>query len=61
MPAVVLSERSAFPLSLRGTRVVFLLLKRFSSKLETEAQVILTPLLRLIIGETDAGEPQPGW
>jgi hypothetical protein len=32
-----LSERFAFPLALRGTRVVFLLLKQFSSKLETEA------------------------
>jgi hypothetical protein len=56
-----LSERSAFPLALRGTRVVFLLLKQFSSKLETEAEVILTLLIKLIIGETDAGEPRPGW
>ena len=56
-----LSERSAFPLALRGTRVVFLLLKQFSSKLETEAEVILTLLIKLISGETDAGEPRPGW
>ena len=56
-----LSERSAFPLALRGTRVVFLLLKQFSSELETEAEVILTLLIKLISGETDAGEPRPGW
>jgi hypothetical protein len=56
-----LSERSAFPLALRATRVVFLLLKQFSSKLETEAEVILTLLIKLISGETDTGEPRPGW
>jgi hypothetical protein len=56
-----LSERSAFPFGLRGTRVVFLLLKQFSSELETGAKVILALLVRLISGETDAGEPQPGW
>jgi Guanine nucleotide exchange factor in Golgi transport N-terminal len=55
-----LSERSAFPLALRGTRVVFLLLKQFS-RLETEAEVILTLLIKLIGGETDTGEPRPGW
>jgi hypothetical protein len=37
-----LSERSAFPLALRGTRVVFLSLKQFSSELEVEAEVNLT-------------------
>jgi hypothetical protein len=45
----------AFPLSPRGTRVAFLLLKQFPSELETEAKVILTLLIKLIIGETDAG------
>jgi Guanine nucleotide exchange factor in Golgi transport N-terminal len=48
------SERSAFPLALRGTRIVFLLLKQFSSELETDAEVILTLLIRLIGGETDS-------
>ncbi|KAF8481495.1 guanine nucleotide exchange factor in Golgi transport N-terminal-domain-containing protein, partial [Russula emetica] len=50
-----LFERSAFPLALRGTRVVFLrlLLKQFSSELEAEAEVILTLLIKLISGETD--------
>ncbi|KAI0268961.1 hypothetical protein BGY98DRAFT_1101369 [Russula aff. rugulosa BPL654] len=44
-----------FPLTLRGT-CVFLLLKRFSSEFETEAEVILTLLLELIHDETDASE-----
>ena len=56
-----LFQGSAFPLALRGTRVVFLLLKQFSSKLETEVEVILTPFIKLISGETDGGEPRPGW
>jgi len=55
-----LSKRSAFPLALRGTCVVSLLLKQFSSKLETEVEVIRTLLIRLIIYEIDAGEPPPG-
>ena len=38
----MLSERPAFPLALRGTRVVFHLLKQFSSELEIEVEVILT-------------------
>jgi hypothetical protein len=49
-----------FPACLRGTRVVFLLLKQFSSELEIEAKVTFT-LLKLIRGETDAGKPRPGW
>jgi Guanine nucleotide exchange factor in Golgi transport N-terminal len=40
-----LSDRSAFPLALRGTRVVFLLLKQFSFELRTEAEIIFTPLI----------------
>src|SRR6266699_2430609 len=55
-----LSKRSAFPLALHGTRVVSLLLKQFSSELETEAEVIHTLLIRLIIYEIDADEPPPG-
>jgi hypothetical protein len=57
----MLSERSAFLLSLRGARVVLVLLKQFHSELETEAEVIPTILIKVIIGETDAGEPRPGW
>jgi hypothetical protein len=56
-----LSKRSTFPLALRGTRVVFLLFKQFSCKLETEAEAILTLLIKLIGGGTDAGEPRPAW
>jgi hypothetical protein len=56
-----LSERSSFPLTLRGTRVVFLLLKQFSAELETEAEVFLTLLIKLVGGETDAGETRLGW
>lgn len=56
-----LSERSAFPLTLRGTRVVFLLLKQFSGELATEAEVFLTLLIKLVSSETDAGETRPGW
>jgi hypothetical protein len=54
-----LSECSASRLALRGTRVFPLLLKQFSPKLETEATLGL--LIKLIGGETDAGEPRPAW
>jgi hypothetical protein len=54
-----LSERSSSRLALRGTRVSSLLLKQFSPKLETEATLGL--LIKLIGGETDAGEPRPAW
>jgi Guanine nucleotide exchange factor in Golgi transport N-terminal len=48
--------------SLRGTHVAsFPLLKQLSSELETEAEVFLTLLIKLISGETEAGEPRPGW
>jgi len=56
-----LSERSAFPLTLRGTRVVFLLLKQFSAELATEAEVFLTLLIKLVSGEAEASETRPGW
>ena len=46
--------------AVRGTRVAFFLPEKFSSKLETEAQVILTLLIKLISGETDAGDPLCG-
>ena len=46
------------PIALRGTRAVFVLLKKFFSKLETEAEVILTLLVKLISVETDAGEAE---
>ncbi|KAI0266915.1 hypothetical protein BGY98DRAFT_1102363 [Russula aff. rugulosa BPL654] len=58
-----LSKRSAFPLAFRGTRIVFvsvfLMLKQFLSELKTETKISLTPLIKLIIGET-AGGPRSG-
>ena len=56
-----LFQGSTFLLALRGTRVVFLLLKQFSSKPETETEVILMLLIKLTSGETDGDEPWPGW
>ncbi|SRR6266702_1670494 len=56
-----LSERSTFPLTLRGTRVVFLLLKQFSSELSTEAEVFLMLLIKIVAGEVEAAEARPGW
>lgn len=52
-----LSDRPAFPLSLRSTRVVFLLLKQFSSELSTEAEVFLMLLIKII--GSDGGDPDP--
>ncbi|KAF8656137.1 hypothetical protein AX16_002739 [Volvariella volvacea WC 439] len=46
-----LSERPIFPLTLRCTRVIFLLLKQFSSNLVTESEVFLMLLIRLISEE----------
>ncbi|KAF8267460.1 hypothetical protein EI94DRAFT_1730637 [Lactarius quietus] len=56
-----LSERSTFPLTLRGTRVVFLLLKQFSSELSTESEVFLMLLIKIVAGEVEATEARPGW
>ena len=56
-----LSDRSAFPLALRSTHIVFHSLKQISPEFETEATVIRTILIKLITGETDAGEPRSGW
>ena len=60
---MTLSERSASRIALRGTRVFFPLAycKQFSPELETEAKAILILLIKLIGGETDAGEPRPAW
>ncbi|KDR71626.1 hypothetical protein GALMADRAFT_254004 [Galerina marginata CBS 339.88] len=50
-----LSDRPQFPLLLRCTRVVFLLLKKFSLELRTEAEVFLMMLIR-IIGDDSGSE-----
>ncbi|KAF5376165.1 hypothetical protein D9757_009328 [Collybiopsis confluens] len=56
----------SFPLTLRCTRVVFLLLKQFSFELQTEAEVFLMLLIRIITDENDGGENsgyarRPAW
>jgi hypothetical protein len=48
-----LSDRPLFPLTLRSTRVVFLLLKQFSLELKTEAEVFLMLLIKIIGDEND--------
>ncbi|KAJ6523337.1 hypothetical protein B0H19DRAFT_1201883 [Mycena capillaripes] len=59
-----LSDRPLFPLTLRCTRVVFLLLKQFSRELETEAEIFLTLLIK-IVGEDHSEQseqiPRPQW
>ncbi|PPR04311.1 hypothetical protein CVT24_013384 [Panaeolus cyanescens] len=56
-----LSDRPQFPLLLRCTRVVFLLLKQFSLELNTEAEVFLMLLIRMVGEEhpTEGGDSQP--
>jgi len=54
-------QTPAFPLTLRGTRVVFLFLKQFSAELATKAEVFLNLLIKLVSGEAEAGETRPGW
>lgn len=52
-----LSDRHVFPLTLRCTRVVFLILKQFSFELETEAEVFLMLLIRMTSEDSDALNP----
>jgi Guanine nucleotide exchange factor in Golgi transport N-terminal len=60
-----LSDRPIFPLTLRSTRVVFLL-KQFSLELTTEAEVFLMLLIKIIGDENDGAvrthesDPQHG-
>ncbi|KAG8692675.1 hypothetical protein FRC09_011038, partial [Ceratobasidium sp. 395] len=57
-----LSDRPHFPLTLRSTRVVFLLLKQFSIELETESEVFLMLFIKVVAGDSDGGEaPRPHW
>ncbi|KAI0700224.1 hypothetical protein C8T65DRAFT_790748 [Cerioporus squamosus] len=58
-----LSDRPNFPLTLRCTRVVFLLLKQFSSELKTESEVFLMLLIRIVgaeSGDTDPADAAQG-
>lgn len=50
-----LSDRPNFPLCLRSTRVVFLLLKQFSAELDTESEVFFMLLIRIIGNEAELG------
>lgn len=66
-----ISERPLFPLTLRSTRVVFLLLKQFSAELDTESEVFMMLLIKIISGgasgEVDSNQdssgfqPRPFW
>lgn len=58
-----LSERPLFPLTLRFTRVVYILLKQFSDELETEAEVFAMMLIKMVSGEdsTADGGRRPHW
>jgi hypothetical protein len=58
-----LSDRPVFPLTIRCTRVVFLLLKQFSPELLTEAEVFLMLLIKIISndGESGSSEVRPLW
>lgn len=61
-----LSDKHIFPLTLRCTRVVFLILKQFSSDLQTEAEVFLMLLIRMISEESEGTNPdhsgsRPAW
>ncbi|OCH93573.1 hypothetical protein OBBRIDRAFT_885401 [Obba rivulosa] len=51
-----LSDRPNFPLTLRATRVVFLLLKQFSLELKTEAEVFLMLLIKIVGSEGGEAE-----
>ncbi|KAH7907589.1 hypothetical protein BJ138DRAFT_1137471 [Hygrophoropsis aurantiaca] len=58
-----LSDRPVFPLTLRCTRVVFLLLKQFSFELKTEAEVFLMLLIRMIAEDSEdhSSHSRPAW
>ncbi|EKM74882.1 hypothetical protein AGABI1DRAFT_65220 [Agaricus bisporus var. burnettii JB137-S8] len=59
-----LSDRPLFPLMLRCTRVIFLLLKQFSLELKTEAEVFLMHLIRTVSEESESESshpPRPSW
>ncbi|KAI6043590.1 hypothetical protein EDC04DRAFT_668532 [Pisolithus marmoratus] len=61
-----LSERAVFPLTLRCFRVVFLLLKKFSFELKTEAEVFFMLLIKIVSEDSessilDHAEVRPPW
>ena len=60
-----LSDRPQFALTLRCTRVVFLLLKQFHAELQTGAEVFLVMLIKIITEDTESEPaehpPRPHW
>ncbi|KAI6140148.1 hypothetical protein BKA82DRAFT_4216431 [Pisolithus tinctorius] len=61
-----LSEKAVFPLTLRCFRVVFLLLKKFSFELKTEAEVFFMLLIKIVSEDLesstlDHAEVRPPW
>ncbi|KAF5350099.1 hypothetical protein D9756_009239 [Leucocoprinus leucothites] len=59
-----LSDRPLFPLILRCTRVIFLLVKQFSLELKTEVEVFLMHLIKTVSDDGDAESshsPRPSW
>ncbi|KAF4587994.1 hypothetical protein EYR38_009955 [Pleurotus pulmonarius] len=55
-----LSDRPLFPLTLRCTRVVFILLKQFIHELDTEAEVFLAFFIRIVSEEGGAPADSAG-
>ncbi|KAL4066352.1 hypothetical protein V8B97DRAFT_2111374 [Scleroderma yunnanense] len=61
-----LSDKAIFPLTLRCFRVVFLLLKKFSFELKTEAEVFFMFLIKIVsedaeLGTFDHAGARPPW
>ncbi|KAG1875783.1 hypothetical protein F4604DRAFT_1903720 [Suillus subluteus] len=52
-----LSDRHVFPLTLRCTRVVFLILTKFSFELEAEVEALLMILIRMVSEDFDTLNP----
>ncbi|KAG1830278.1 guanine nucleotide exchange factor in Golgi transport N-terminal-domain-containing protein [Suillus subalutaceus] len=52
-----LSDRHVFPLTLRWTQVVFLILTKFSFELEAEVEAFLMILIRMVSEDFDASNP----
>ncbi|KAG6333293.1 hypothetical protein ID866_5795 [Astraeus odoratus] len=50
-----LSDKAIFPLTLRCFRVVFLLLKKFSFELKTEAEVFFMLLIKIVAEDSESG------
>lgn len=61
----LMSDKPHFPLTLRSTRVVFILLKQFSIEFKTETEVFLALLIRVIGSDSDSasgnGLVRPLW